>query len=69
MDGKLAFAVQVVLWHPCHHDIRKSIHIRFPSEALAFSLFIVRWAEAVYKYWLKLNLTPRRPFRIYCLNH
>jgi hypothetical protein len=40
MGGELAFAVQVVHWHPCHHDIRESIHSRSPSEALEFSLFI-----------------------------
>jgi hypothetical protein len=34
-----------------------------PSEVLAFSLFITRWAEAGYKRGLKLDQSPWRPFR------
>jgi hypothetical protein len=30
MDVGVAFAGQAVLWHPCHHGIHESIHIRCP---------------------------------------
>jgi hypothetical protein len=39
-----------------------------PSEVLAFSLFITRWAEAGYKRGLKLDQSPWRPFLICCLS-
>jgi hypothetical protein len=34
-----------------------------PSEAIAFLLFIAKWAEADYKLSKKLDKSPWRPFR------
>ncbi|WP_220492625.1 hypothetical protein [Shewanella sp. SG41-3] len=48
------------------HDIRESIHIRFPWEALVFSLFINKMAEAELKLSQRLDQSPWRPFRSCC---
>jgi hypothetical protein len=49
MDVRLAFAVQVVLWHPAITTFVNPFTSDVPSEALAFSLFITKWAEDGYK--------------------
>jgi hypothetical protein len=65
-DVSLAFTVQVVSWRPAITTFVNPFTSDVPSEALAFLLFITRWAEAVCKYRSKLNLTPWLPFRSYC---
>jgi len=42
MDGSLAFAVQVVPWHPAITTFLNPFTSDVPSEALAFPLFTAR---------------------------
>jgi hypothetical protein len=57
MDGSLAFAVQVVPWHPAITTFVNPFTSDVPSEAIAFSLFTARWAVAgcEVKSWIVLR--------------